>query len=158
MAQLDDATLAHDHWIIRCLFLAGLAILIYDFVLTVEAEVKYIWSPKLRPGTCLFLAIRYLGLGANMVICAYYFSDLNYEMQWAWMFLIVFVELLIEATLGLRVFAMYGLNKWILACFLCCNVAIAIFGLFASIEYGKHPDLIVVPGLSGCDQAYTRSA
>ncbi|KAJ6489926.1 hypothetical protein C8R45DRAFT_200320 [Mycena sanguinolenta] len=76
-------------------------------------------------------------------------------MQWAWTLLICFLELLVEATLALRVFAMYGLNKWVLACLLCANVAIAVSALFASIEYGKHPDLIAVPGFSGCNSVYT---
>ncbi|KAJ6489952.1 hypothetical protein C8R45DRAFT_992211, partial [Mycena sanguinolenta] len=158
LAGLDYTTFARDHWIARCFFLAGLAILIYDYFLTFGAEVKYIWSSKLRPGTCWFLAIRYLGLGANITICAYYFVDLDHEqcieMQRAWMALLVLMELLIEVTLTLRVFAMYGLNKWILASLLSANAIIAIVGLFAIIEYGKNPDLLPEPGLSGCDAAY----
>ncbi|KAJ6489953.1 hypothetical protein C8R45DRAFT_1096924 [Mycena sanguinolenta] len=158
--ELDYATFARDHWIARCFFLAGLAILIYDYFLTFGAEVKYIWSSKLRPGTCWFLAIRYLGLGVNITICAYYFVDLDHEgpltliMQRAWMALLTLMELLIEVTLTLRVFAMYGLNKWILASLLSANAIIAIVGLFGIIEYGKNPDLLPEPGLSGCDAAY----
>ncbi|KAJ6489923.1 hypothetical protein C8R45DRAFT_1213328 [Mycena sanguinolenta] len=156
--ELDYATFARDHRITRSVCLAGLAILIYDYFLTFGAEVKYIWSSKVRPGTCWFLAIRYLGLGANITICAYYFVDLDHEvcvkMQWAWMLLIVFMELLIEVSLTLRVFAMYGLNKWILASLLSANVALTVVAVFAIIEYGKHLDVLARPGFSGCDMAY----
>ncbi|KAJ6489921.1 hypothetical protein C8R45DRAFT_1213327 [Mycena sanguinolenta] len=158
--ELDYATFARDHRITRSVCLAGLAILIYDYFLTFGAEVKYIWSSKVRPGTCWFLAIRYLGLGANITICAYYFVDLDHEvcvkMTWAWMLLIVFLELLIEVSLTLRVFAMYGLNKWILASLLSANAALTVVAMFAIIEYGKHldVDLLARPGFSGCDMAY----
>ncbi|KAF7345333.1 hypothetical protein MSAN_01910200 [Mycena sanguinolenta] len=178
LTKPDYATFAHDHWITRCFFLAGLAILVYDHFLTLRTEVKYIWSSKLRPGTCWFLAIRYLGLGANITICAYYFIDLDHEspltlvvfnspifldscdkMQWAWQMFIIILELLVELTLTLRVFALYGLNKWILACLLSANASIAIVGLFAIIEFGKNPELLSEPGLSGCDTAFlARSA
>ncbi|KAJ6489954.1 hypothetical protein C8R45DRAFT_1096925 [Mycena sanguinolenta] len=148
--ELDYATFARDHWIARCFFLAGLAILIYDYFLTFGAEVKYIWSSKLRPGTCWFLAIRYLGLGANITICAYYFVDLDHEMRQDAMGL--------DVSLTLRVFAMYGLNKWILASLLSANASIAIVALFAIIKYAKNPDLLSEPGLSGCDTAYATLA
>ncbi|KAF7345313.1 hypothetical protein MSAN_01908100 [Mycena sanguinolenta] len=172
--ELDYATFARDQ--------THPAILIYDYLLTFGAEVKYIWSSKLRPGTCLLLAIRYLGLGANITICAYNFIYFTHEvrrriaappasfnllvasskncvkMQWVWMMFIVFLELLVEVTLALRVYAMYGLNKWILACLLSTNVAAGVVALFAIIEYGKNPDLLAAPGFSGCDAAYpTRS-
>ncbi|KAF7345310.1 hypothetical protein MSAN_01907800 [Mycena sanguinolenta] len=157
--ELDYATFARDHRINRSVFLAGLAILIYDYFLNFGKEIKYIWSSKLRPGTCWFLAIRYYGLGANIVICAYNFVDINnhevcVNMQWTWMIVIVFAEFFIEVSLSLRVFAMYGLNKWILACLLSANACIAIVGLFDIIEYGKNPDLLAAPGFSGCDAAY----
>ncbi|KAF7345331.1 hypothetical protein MSAN_01910000 [Mycena sanguinolenta] len=174
LMEPDYATLTYDSLIMRCFFLAGLSILTYDHLLTFGAEVKYIWSSKLRLGTCWFLAIRYLGLCTNITICAYYFIDWDHEvcrwivappassncvgMQWAWMMFVVILELLVEVTLTVRVFAMYGLNKWILACLLCVNAGIAIVGLFAVIEYGKHPDLIIVSGISGCHLVYPRSA
>ncbi|KAJ6489973.1 hypothetical protein C8R45DRAFT_1138892 [Mycena sanguinolenta] len=62
-------------------------------------------------------------------------------------------------SLTLRVFAMYGLNKWILACLLGVTASIAILGLFGVIEHMKNPILLAEAGLSGCDTAYfTRSA
>ncbi|KAF7345330.1 hypothetical protein MSAN_01909900 [Mycena sanguinolenta] len=75
----SNNTLTYDSRIIRCFFLAALSILIYDHLLTLGAEVKYIWSSKLRPGTCWFLAVRYLGLCASIAVCPYYFVDLDDE-------------------------------------------------------------------------------
>ncbi|KAF8194309.1 hypothetical protein K438DRAFT_1761238 [Mycena galopus ATCC 62051] len=140
----------------RSFFLAGAVILIYDCLLTFGMEVKYIWSSKLRPGTCWFLAIRYIALSANITISAYNFLDLDHEMRKDAMGLDDPPRLPGDSRRGIRVFAMYGRNKWILGCLLGANGIIAAVGVVA--EYGKHPELLAVPGLSGCDAAYTRSS
>ncbi|KAF8194316.1 hypothetical protein K438DRAFT_2017416 [Mycena galopus ATCC 62051] len=157
---LNYATFASDYRISRSFFLAGAVILIYDCFLTFGIEVKHIWSSKLRPSTCWFLAVKYIALSANITISAYYFVDLDPEvcakMQWAWMILLVCLEVLVEVTLSIRVFAMYGLNKWILAWLLGANGVVATVGVV--VEYIKHPELLAVPGLSGCDAANIRSS
>ncbi|KAJ6620240.1 hypothetical protein B0H10DRAFT_2188700 [Mycena sp. CBHHK59/15] len=115
----DYPTFARDHRIYRYFFLAGLVILVYDHLITLGPEVKHIWLSKLRPSACWFLAVRYISLGASIVISIFYFGDLGHEgctkLQVAWECLLVVQEVLVECTLGLRVFAMYGFNPWILA-------------------------------------------
>ncbi|KAJ7752392.1 hypothetical protein B0H14DRAFT_2635795 [Mycena olivaceomarginata] len=123
---------------IRYFYLAGLALdlvtafLIYDHLLTLDAEVKFVWSPKLRPGTCWFLAVRYIALSANIGVAVYYLSDLDHELRQDAM-----------ATLSLRVFAMYGLKKWV---------------LWASVTYGQHANIPDVPGVVGCHAIYTANS
>ncbi|KAF8194305.1 hypothetical protein K438DRAFT_1827732 [Mycena galopus ATCC 62051] len=51
---------------------------------------------------------------------------------------------------------MYGLNKWILAGLLGANGVFATVGVV--VEYVKHPELLAMPGLSGCDAANSRSS
>jgi hypothetical protein len=58
------------------------AFLIYDHLLTLDAEVKFVWSAKLGPGTCWFLAVRYIALSANIGVAVYYFRDLDHEVRW----------------------------------------------------------------------------
>ncbi|KAJ7868739.1 hypothetical protein B0H14DRAFT_2572173 [Mycena olivaceomarginata] len=160
--DFDHATLASDYRIYNYFFLAGLVILVYDHLLTLKTEIEYIWLSKLRPSTCWFLAVRYLALASNIMVSVYNFGDLNHEsclkLQWAWMFLIVGQETIIEATLCIRVFAMYGLNKLVLTCLMGVTCVVAGVGLWAIVGYGKHPDLLAVSGLSGCHATYRRLA
>ncbi|KAJ7339012.1 hypothetical protein DFH08DRAFT_964065 [Mycena albidolilacea] len=116
--ELDYAAFVFDHRMIRYFYLAEIAFLIYDHLLTLDAEVKFVWLPKLRPGTCWFLVVRYIALGANIGVAVYYFSDLDHE------------EALIETTLSLRVFAMYGLNKWVLVSLLSAFSVMGSVGLW----------------------------
>ncbi|KAJ7025674.1 hypothetical protein C8F04DRAFT_1268968 [Mycena alexandri] len=118
---LGYVTFYFDHRIYRCFFLVGLTILIYDHLLTLGTEVKYIWSRRLRPSTCWFLAVRYVGLGASITISVFYFGDLSHEevlIECEWTCTSVASLHGSAGTLGLRVFAMYGLNIWILMCLL----------------------------------------
>ncbi|KAJ7876739.1 hypothetical protein B0H14DRAFT_3787515 [Mycena olivaceomarginata] len=138
-ADLDYTTLAFDHRLSRYIFLAGLAVLIYDHLLTLDAEIKLIWSTKLRPGTCWFLVARYIALSANIGVTVYSFKTL------------------IEVTLSLRVFAMYGLNIWVLVCLLSAICVIGTLGLWASITFGQQPEIPAVPGLVGCHAMYTNA-
>ncbi|KAJ7644743.1 hypothetical protein FB45DRAFT_898575 [Roridomyces roridus] len=152
MGGLDYVRFAWDSRLYRCFFVAGLTIVMYDHLLTLPTEVKYIWSSKLRPSTCWFLLVRYAGFCANVVVAVFYFADLNLEMQFVWEFLLVIQEVLIECTLGLRVFAMYGLNLWILACLLPAGGLAAALALWAIIKYG-HPKMLSAPGIVGCHMA-----
>ncbi|KAJ7735687.1 hypothetical protein B0H14DRAFT_3898640 [Mycena olivaceomarginata] len=137
-ADLNYATIVVDHRLTHYIFLAGLAVLVYDHLLTLEAEIKLIWSSKLRASTCWFLAVRYIALSANIGVVVYYFGNLDHE------------EAFIETTLSLRVFAMYGLNRWVLACLLSATCVIASLGLWASITYAQHTEIPDIPGLVGC--------
>ncbi|KAJ7802294.1 hypothetical protein B0H14DRAFT_3781166 [Mycena olivaceomarginata] len=114
----------------RYVFIVGLVVLIYDHRLTLETEVKLMWSAKLRPGTYWFFAVRYIALSANIGVAVFNFSNLPHEVT------------LIEATLSIRVFAMYGRNIWV---------------LWASITFGKHANIPAVPGLAGCHEIYANA-
>jgi hypothetical protein len=158
---LGYPTFFFDHRIYRCFFLATLTILIYDHLLTLGTEAKYIWSRRLRPSTCWFLAVRYAGLAASITISVFYFGDLSHEscvkLQLGWEALLVLQEVLVECTLGLRVFAMYGLNIWILICMLIPGGLSASLALWAIAKYGT-PQMLSAPGLSGCHTAIPRSS
>ncbi|KAF7335018.1 hypothetical protein MVEN_02252000 [Mycena venus] len=154
---LGYATFYFDHRIYRYFFLAGLTILIYDHLLTLGTEAKYIWSGRLRRSTSWFLAVRYIGLAASITISVFYFGDLSHELQMSWEALLVLQEVLIECTLFMRVFAMYGLNIWILICLLSAGGVSASLALWAIAKYGR-PQMLSAPGLSGCHTAIPRSS
>ncbi|KAJ6542519.1 hypothetical protein DFH09DRAFT_1322372 [Mycena vulgaris] len=178
--DLDYTTFSWDHRLYRGFFLAGLVILIYDHLLTFGSEVKHIWSSKLWPSTCWFLTVRYTALAANITISVFYFADLSHEVRVQLLYPIhkpltalfyrgitrnshVFLpltpifDILVEygGTLGLRVFAMYGLNLWILVCLLGAGVLGAALALWSIVKY-RHPQMLSAPELSGCHTSIPR--
>ncbi|KAJ7190277.1 hypothetical protein GGX14DRAFT_579990 [Mycena pura] len=143
--DLDYATFISEYRIFRYVFLAGLVIVVYDHLLTFGTEVKYIWSTKLRPSTCWFLAARYIGLIGNIIVSVFYFGALSHK------------EGLIETTLCIRVFAMYGRNIRVLVPLLalvCISVTLAVVG---AVKLDGPAQNLAAPGLNGCNPPYPRS-
>ncbi|KAJ6495825.1 hypothetical protein DFH09DRAFT_1103711 [Mycena vulgaris] len=161
---LDPVTFNWDLRLYRSFVLAGLVLLVYDHTLTLATEVKFIWAAKLRPSIYWFLALRYIGLVANIANCVLYFAELNHEscvkMQLMWKALIVSQELLVEyhnrvlirveleGTLIMRVFAMYDRNRWILICLLAVFAPWPALALWDVIKEGP-PQIFSGPGISG---------
>jgi len=46
----------------QCALLIAGSLVIYDYVLTLQQEIDYVWFRKWTPGKILFLSVRYLGL------------------------------------------------------------------------------------------------
>ncbi|KAJ7215470.1 hypothetical protein GGX14DRAFT_696476, partial [Mycena pura] len=134
---LDPITFNWDLRLYRSVVLAGLVLLVYDHTLTLATEVKFIWAAKFRPSIYWFLALRYIGLVANIANCVLYFAELNHE------------ELLVECTLIMRVFAMYDRNRWILICLLAVFCPFPALALWDVIKEGQ-PQIFSGPGISGC--------
>ncbi|KAJ6552766.1 hypothetical protein B0H19DRAFT_1072269 [Mycena capillaripes] len=149
---LDPVTFAWELRLYRSFVLAGLALLIYDHTLTLATEVKFIWAANFRPSICWFLALRYIGLAANIANCVLYFAELSREscvkMQIMWKVLIVSQVILIECTLIIRVFAMYGRNWRILICLLAVFALCPAFALWDIITDGQ-PQIFSVPEIGG---------
>ncbi|KAJ7206342.1 hypothetical protein GGX14DRAFT_643417 [Mycena pura] len=140
---IDYARFTYDHRIYRSFFLAGFSILVYDHLLTLHTEVKYIWKSKLRPSTLWFLLLSCVKLNI--------FSEV----------LVILQEFLIELTLIVRVFAMYGRNPWILAVLVApvlLLVAVLLLMQWASITNGP-PQILTAPdpGVPGCHLATPRT-
>ncbi|KAJ6452964.1 hypothetical protein C8R45DRAFT_1223339 [Mycena sanguinolenta] len=56
-----------------------------------------------------------------------------------------------------QVFAMYGLNLWILTCLLGVGGLAASLALWSAVKYG-HPQMLFAPGLTGCHTAIPRAS
>ncbi|KAJ7796393.1 hypothetical protein B0H14DRAFT_3887659 [Mycena olivaceomarginata] len=157
--DLEYTTFTSDYRIYRYVFLAGLVIFIYDHLLTLSTEVKYIWLSKLRPSTCWFLAARYIGLVGNIFASVFYFGALSHEscirMLTVWEILMISQETLIEATLSIRVFAMYGRNIWVLIPLLALACTIMPLAVVGIVRAGPAQNL-AAPGLNGCNTPYPR--
>ncbi|KAJ7500021.1 hypothetical protein FB451DRAFT_1385670 [Mycena latifolia] len=149
--------------IYRYLFLSGLTVLLYDHLLTLGTEVQTIWISKLRPSTVWFFGVRYLSLIISATFLVFYFGNLSPErygvtcstMERGLEALLLLQETLVELTLTLRVFAMYGLNLWISSIMGIVGAVAGGIGLWTVIEYGK-PQMLTMPGLIGCHTAIPR--
>ncbi|KAJ7746155.1 hypothetical protein DFH07DRAFT_832914 [Mycena maculata] len=157
---LDYATFAWDHIIYRYIFLSALVILVYDHILSFPSEVEIIWSSKLRPTSYWFLAVRYLSLVCSATFAVFYFTDLGPEVcskvERVLEALLLLQEGLVELTLALRVFAMYGFNVWVLTAMFIVGNAAAALGLWTEISLGD-PQEFAPPGFTGCHTALPKA-
>ncbi|KAF8197324.1 hypothetical protein K438DRAFT_1760105 [Mycena galopus ATCC 62051] len=117
MGSLDAATFVEDHHIYCYLILSSQVLLVYDYVITLESEIQFIWSTKLQRSTCWFLAARYLPPSASPQLSRFTLrisvpscvtmAKVSASIQ-------LLLEGLVSFTLCLRVFAIYGCNPCIM--------------------------------------------
>ncbi|KAJ7896501.1 hypothetical protein B0H13DRAFT_2034044 [Mycena leptocephala] len=160
MGGLDYVTFAWDHRIYRYIFLSGLGILVYDHILSFGSEFNLMWGRKLRPTTCWFFAVRYISLGCSGAIMVFYFGNLSPEvcskMERVLEVLLMVQEGLVEVTLTLRVYAMYGFNLWVAVPMGIAGAIATALGAWTIIQYGD-PQMMTAPGMSGCHTAIPHS-
>ncbi|KAJ7230791.1 hypothetical protein C8J57DRAFT_1582858 [Mycena rebaudengoi] len=119
---LDDTTIAYDQRITRYLYLAGIVVLLYDNLLTLDLEVQYIWKSWRTRGAAWYLVIRYSSLWfPSMALLV--FGNFTPEL------LMVVLELFVGCTLILRVLAMYSFDRRVLltlvtAAIVCVSLAV----------------------------------
>ncbi|KAJ7198073.1 hypothetical protein GGX14DRAFT_470314, partial [Mycena pura] len=77
-------------------------------------------------------------------------------MQLVWKVLGLSLEILVECTLIMRVFAMHGRNWWILMCLLAVFSCFPAFAIWDNIKDGL-PPIMAVPGISGCVMKCSRA-
>ncbi|KAJ7500078.1 hypothetical protein FB451DRAFT_1207418 [Mycena latifolia] len=157
--DLDTATFAWDHHIYRYIFLSGLAILLYDHLLTLGTEIQTMWLSELRPGTLWFLGVRYISLVSSATFLVFIFGDLSPKscetMEWGLEALLLLQESLVEFTLIWRVLAMFRFNLGVGSAMGIAYAAAVGLGLWTVIDYGR-PQMLTMPGLTGCHTAIPR--
>ncbi|KAJ6459582.1 hypothetical protein C8R45DRAFT_1182431 [Mycena sanguinolenta] len=133
---LDEATIAYDQRINRYLHLAGLVLLIYDHLLTLNLEVRFIWKSWRRKTSAWFLFIRYSSLCIRAVS----------------LFTVEF-ELLVGCTLILRVLALYSFDRRVVI--ILVTAAVICISLAAWCVVSTGPSLTLNPRPSGCITPYS---
>ncbi|KAF8206906.1 hypothetical protein K438DRAFT_1755650 [Mycena galopus ATCC 62051] len=182
LGGLDYPTFAWDHYVYRCMFLSGFAILIFDHMLTFGDEVELIWRKPLRLSACWFFAVRYLFLACSGAMVVFYFADLDPEtyvfvgsftsangiyfsqsfscskMERVMEVLLMVQTTLVETTLCLRVIGMYANAAWVKVSFGIFGAITAGLGLWTIIKFWE-PEMLFAPGMSliGCHTALPRS-
>ncbi|KAJ7673578.1 hypothetical protein B0H17DRAFT_1208277 [Mycena rosella] len=152
MGGLDAATFAWDHQLYRYIFLSGQAVLLYDYLLMLGAEIPTIWFSKPRPATLWFLLMRSLACSATIFL--FYFGNLSPDgyfksfsshfvgslivttlscatMQRVLEGLQLTQQSLIELMLILRVLALCGYNPWVMGSMGLVSTVASGLGLWA---------------------------
>ncbi|KAJ7315052.1 hypothetical protein DFH08DRAFT_894595 [Mycena albidolilacea] len=83
-------------------------VVLYDHLLTLSLEVKYIWTPRFKRSSAWFFIFRYVTLLGNLTMVAFFLGDLDAEAE---DYGLVVQEFVIGCTLSARVCVMYGFNR-----------------------------------------------
>ncbi|KAJ6527150.1 hypothetical protein B0H19DRAFT_869844, partial [Mycena capillaripes] len=96
---------------------SSLALLYYDYVLTFQKEVRYIWREKFRFSTALYICCRY-ALVANILYLLAIADKLGPRCD-DWYKIIgvlsIFGRIAVIAVFVMRTYAVFGRNTWVLA-------------------------------------------
>ncbi|KAJ6597461.1 hypothetical protein DFH09DRAFT_1131900 [Mycena vulgaris] len=119
-------------------FFPAIVILYYDHLLTLPAEVAYIWRrPKAR-STYWFFLNRYLNFFATLPITVFNFVQFDHAVCSKYalfrQILLVVQVVVVDVILSLRVYAMYGLDRrvlYILGCAAVVGVGVAAWAISA---------------------------
>ncbi|KAG2151103.1 uncharacterized protein EDB93DRAFT_1141033 [Suillus bovinus] len=143
-----------------CAILVPITILICDHMATLTEEIVFIWCRPKSLSSALFLLNRYVALLANIYILIGNFLHASAEScptfvlsQQALVFLQAFIICLI---LTLRIYALYGRSKLLLA-LLVIIIFVFVGGAFVStVMFGRYPGTVVtiLPG-GACYTTFT---
>ncbi|KAJ6474868.1 hypothetical protein C8R45DRAFT_1010782 [Mycena sanguinolenta] len=136
----------------RYFYLTGVVLLIYDHLLTLESEVRDIWTTNNTRALAWYLFVRYFAICTNVTICALSFVDFSVKVcitvNTVQDVLVALQELMIGTTLILRVLAMYSFDKRVMASL--ASAAIIVICLFIRTAVGSEPPHVYRTNLSGC--------
>ncbi|KAJ7501217.1 hypothetical protein B0H11DRAFT_756494 [Mycena galericulata] len=166
--SLDVATVAQDQYRLRrSVFLTGLVVILYDHLLTLGSEIKYIWVRPVKQSSAWFLTLRYVTLLSNLSMIAYLLGDFSPERLRVFIrstpystqitsckilsttqhIVVVTQEILVECSLALRVCAMYGFNRRVFVSLGIAAATTLALGIWSMIG----PEVVVLKtALPGC--------
>ncbi|KAF8186182.1 hypothetical protein K438DRAFT_1765506 [Mycena galopus ATCC 62051] len=154
---LDDVAILYGQRVERNFYLTGTVLLVYDHLLTLKSEMRYIWTPGHMKTSAWYLLVRYFALCANVAMFALPFGnfptticvglvvghDLSVALQ----------VLLTEMTLALRMLAMYSVGKRAILVFTIVSMIGLALGTWSIVE--STPPQVYRTSLPGC---YTASS
>ncbi|KAJ7772236.1 hypothetical protein B0H16DRAFT_1660514 [Mycena metata] len=122
-------TAATTHFLQFRLQYSSLALLYYDYALTFPKEVQYIWNERFRVSTALYIGCRY-ALVANVLYLLAIADKLGSTIVGA---LSVLGRAAVIAVFTMRTYAVYGMNKWVLAYMSVVGLACVALDIMLSI-------------------------
>ncbi|TFK47501.1 hypothetical protein OE88DRAFT_1665658 [Heliocybe sulcata] len=135
----------------------AVAILFYDHILTLRPEVVYIWRSRRLGVKALFLLNRYYALLVNIIATVLEFKSFSLESCKAAMqfrqFSVLCTAVIVTILLVLRIYALYGCSKRVLAGLVIAGSSLASISAWqVAVE---HSDIKNSPG---CHIAYDRKS
>ncbi|KAH7881573.1 uncharacterized protein C8R40DRAFT_52862 [Lentinula edodes] len=117
---MDIFTFISDGYVDRYANLAGCTLLLYDYLLTLDDEIEFIWRKSWSIGKVLFIISRYYSLIVTIAVNNYaFFGGLSGSVSFqfshwqGWSGLITCM--IVETILQMRLYALYFLDKRILS-------------------------------------------
>ncbi|KAJ7510592.1 hypothetical protein B0H11DRAFT_1955372 [Mycena galericulata] len=156
---LIDAATSQDGRTTRCFYLAGIAILSYDHLLTLGSEVTLIWKAGLKRSSMWYLFVRYFTLCSNIAMISRQFgtfdSETCYKVNATHAILIVVQQFLVACTLILRVVAMYSFDKRVVLTL--ATAAIVIVAVAGWCVVPGTPHIPYEASLPGCETPVSKA-
>jgi len=155
LEQLEAAL--RDVQVIRYCQLASSVIIVYDHLVTIDQEFELIWNSSRSFGKMVFLANRYYAL-MTVIFNTYALFSPNvtdslclhwYRWQgWTGVIAFIFAEIILQ----LRLYALYFLNKKLLAFMVsfCILAAAASAGIMGYVIYHISASSNTIPGTKFC--------
>ncbi|KAJ7795277.1 hypothetical protein B0H14DRAFT_3496195 [Mycena olivaceomarginata] len=137
--------LTYNQVLDRYFYLTGVVLLIYDHLLTLKSEVRYIWTTDHTRSLAWYLLVRYFALCTNVAIVALAFVDFSVKDSSP---RYLHSSHFKAATLILRVLAMFSFDKRVVASL--ASAAIIVICLFIRTAVGSEPPHVYRTNLSGC--------
>ncbi|KAL7278595.1 hypothetical protein ACG7TL_007596 [Trametes sanguinea] len=137
----------------------ALAILYYDFVLTIPQEIERFWSRKLSWPSFLFFLNRYLSVIGHIPVIIEFFGVIPEsrcrEYQQYHRIISILIQAVVASLMLLRTYALYGRDRRVLALLLAILGVGAIVSLWVIIAGHKARRPTALPGsiraTDGCD-------
>ncbi|KAJ6609582.1 hypothetical protein B0H10DRAFT_2438461 [Mycena sp. CBHHK59/15] len=131
-----------------------MVILFYDYLLTLAAEVSYIWAGDHKRSSAWFLFVRYFSLCSTLAMLSLTFGNFSPErcrrLHSAHELLIVIQELTVGSTLALRVCALYGFNKRVIFSLAVAAIITMALGIWSLLPAAPAPLPSIQSPLAGC--------
>ncbi|KAF5348924.1 hypothetical protein D9756_009734 [Leucocoprinus leucothites] len=118
-SETNYAESLHQFQIYQLVNAAALTLYVFDYLLTIDQEISLVWASRWTWMKFLFLMDRYL-MVANFLMQQFLIGTVEWDrglncqgLARAWDYLCTIELLLSEAILSLRLWAMWGNNKWL---------------------------------------------
>ncbi|TFK35020.1 hypothetical protein BDQ12DRAFT_326451 [Crucibulum laeve] len=138
---------------------AGTALLVFDWFLTIEAEIRYIWHPPYTLGTVLYFLTKYLAFMDSGLAVYHQVAYSLSEKQCAALFRVTGLMVMLgislaEWILALRVWALYERSRYIAIIILVVGISSLVFSTVGNIAFGQVETFTAMatisPSLPGC--------
>ncbi|KAF9066764.1 hypothetical protein BDP27DRAFT_1330015 [Rhodocollybia butyracea] len=114
----SSADIAEQIFIHQCLQVFGFSFLVWDHIISLEAEVRYIWAKAKSRSACMFFFLRYFALLGNISVNTLSFLNMSPQSCEDYgvyrEFLLVFTQTVVCGILTLRIYALYQCKKKVL--------------------------------------------